>query len=523
MTLGQRIPDATRTINRSNAITIFWLALFALLGTLLAFFLLQRLGLPSEIVVGAIFVLSIVSIAGLSWFCRTMTSSLFFYANRALGPFTSGLGSTTDTLSGAMLILFFSTHLAGKMVIATGLVLGVLFQAALFASAFQKSGVSNLPGYFAWRFNKKIVGYPALIAASGVLAMFAMAEFQVATDILQAQTGLSAEKTEWVIVALAVLPSVFGGWTGLLLVNATLAIWMLACTLIPAMATGFLAPVLARALQLDFLKTPLEPLNLSPSIALLGSEGTASNATIVVSVLVIAAGISTLPHALSRLSTNSRTVEAIESVGWLALMVFLMLSALPLSVGLIISPPTSAKLAVILQAQPVLQMLPYFVILFAATNALSATLFTAASAVVRASSRLRNLEPGEQSVFSTRLGVLLFAVILLKWPELLTPTPEQLLINALMLAAGGLFVPLVASTWMGSLSAWSAGIAILAGATMTSFFLSPFVGWLALPPVWAATLGALSALIIVIGDRGIAVLGGRPRELNSSALLLRRH
>ena len=230
---------------------MFWIGLCTFVSLLAVFLLLQRLGLPTEIVVGAIFTLSAATFFGLTWISRTMRSSVFFFANRALGPFTSGLGSCSDFLSGAILILFFSTHLAGKMVIATGLVLGVLFQAALFSAPFQRSGVASVPGYFAWRFERQITGYLALIAVFGMLAMFAMAEFQVARNLLQVQTGLPLEQAGWVILLLAVLPSLFGGWTGLLLVNAVLAIWMLACTLIPAIGTGFFASILSRALQLD--------------------------------------------------------------------------------------------------------------------------------------------------------------------------------------------------------------------------------------------------------------------------------
>ena len=193
MSLGERIPSETRSLNRSNAITIFWVGLCTLLSLLIVFLLLQRLGLPTEIVLGAILALSVTVLCGLAWVSRTMRSSEFLFANRALGPFTSGLGSSSDFLSGALLILFFSTHLAGKMVIATGLVLGVLFQAALFSAPFQRSGVASVPGYFAWRFERQFTGYLSLIAVFGMLFMFAMAEFQIARNLLQIQTGLSDE------------------------------------------------------------------------------------------------------------------------------------------------------------------------------------------------------------------------------------------------------------------------------------------------------------------------------------------
>ncbi|MEP1206517.1 MAG: hypothetical protein ABJM29_02915 [Rhizobiaceae bacterium] len=523
MSLSTPTPNESRSFQRSNAVTLFWLALLSFVAALVIFLLLQRLGLPTEIVIGAIIIGSISVFVGLAWISRTMTSSLFFHANRTLGPLTSGLGSMTDILPGSMLILMFSTHLAGKMALATGLALGVLLQGALFSAAFQKSGVSSLPGYFAWRLQRQTTGYLALIAVFAILAMLALAEFQIAISIVQVLTGLPPELTVWIIVLLAVLPSVFGGWTGLLLVNATLAIWALVCTLAPATAVGFFAQILRPTVNPDVLGAPLDALSLAPSIVLFGPDGAASAATLVVTVLAIAAGTSILPQALSRISTNNGDVEAIESVGWLALTIFLMLSALPLSLGLVVSAPTSVNLASVLDNQPVLQILPYFVILFAALNALAATLFNAASSVVRASSRLRRLDPGEQSVFSTRLGVLLLAGILLKWPVSLTPSPEQLLTAALMIGAGGLFVPMVVSTWFGALSAWAMSASILGGTITTLLLLSPINAVLTIPVGWAGISGAIVAAVILVAHWYYGKMRKRSLEMNSSAKLLRRH
>ncbi len=523
MTLGSRVPDEVRGFHRAKATTVFWLMLFAFVAALILFLLLQRLGLPAEIVVGAILFMMAAVVVGLSFASRTMTGSQFYYANRILGSFASGLSSSTDILSGAMLVLLFSSSLADKMVLATGLVLGVLFQAGMFSSAFQRSGVSSLPGFFAWRFQQQVTGYLALIAVFGMLCLLAMAEFQVAKNILQVQTGIPLDKAAWFVLLLSVLPGLFGGWTGLLLVNATLVIWMLICALVPAIATGFFAPMLGQSLQMDFHGKSLEVLNFIPSTMLFGSMQAVPVAAPVVTVLAIAAGISTLPHALSRLSTNSRAVDAIESVGWLALMVFLMLSALPLSLGLVVASPTSAKLATILQAQPVLHILPYFIILLAAVNALAATLFTAASSVSRATGRLRNLNPGEQSVFSTRLVILILAGVLLYWPSSWTPPTDRLLISALMLGTGGLFVPLVISIWLGSISAWSVSISIASGTATTLLLLASVQLPISISPITAGILGAAISLIVLIADRLWSKLRGRWPKMNSSAHYLRRH
>lgn len=523
MSLGERIPDESTLIQQRNATTLYWAALFSFLGAFFVFLLLQRLGLPAEIVIGSVLVMTVVLCVCLAWISRTMTSRMFFFANRALGPFTSGLGSATDFLSGSLLILLFSVSLTSKMLLATALLLGVLLHATCFSANIQRAGVLSLPGFFAWRIGSKFSGYLVLPLVTVILMALAMAEFQVAGALLQVMTGLTTQQTVWIVMLLAVLPSVFGGWTGLLLVNAALAIWMLICALVPASATGFFPSLLQSDQATDAVDTPLQILTLAES-PLLFAAGT-STSWQVLSVLVLAAGFSVLPHALSRLSSNSRPIDAIESVGWLALVCFLMLSALPLSVGLIVADPTSERLSILLQNQPILQMLPYFIILFAALNCLSATIFTSAASIVRATNRLRNIDPGEQSVFLTRLMVLMLAVGLIAWPAELTLPTDELLVGALMLGAGGLFIPLIAGIWIGSISNWALNASIALGALVTAYLLYPFgptLGQLD-TPVAAAAVGATAGLAIVLVDRAVQMIRKQPTQLNSSAQMLRRH
>ena len=362
------------------------------------------------------------------------------------------------------------------------------------------TGRAQSAGLLAWRIGSKFTGYLVLIVVSAILLALAMAEFQVADALLRVMTGLTAQQTIWIIILLAVLPSVFGGWAGLLLVNASLVIWMLICALVSASATGFLPSLLASPQDLEQVDTPLQILNL-------------------------AAGFSVLPHALSRLSTNSRPIEAIESVGWLALMCFLMLSALPLSVGLIVGTPSSGELATLLQNQPILQMLPYFVILFAALNELAATLFTAAASIVRTTNRLRNIDLGEQSVFLTRLTVLILAGGLMAWPEELILTTEELLIGALMMGAGSLFVPLVAGIWIGPISGWALNAAIASGAAVIAYLLYPLgpINTALQSPVAASALGAAAGISFLLADRLVQIIRKKPTGLKSSAQMLRCH
>ena len=168
-------------------------------------------------------------------------------------------------------------------------------------------------------------------------------------------------------------------------------------------------------------------------------------------------------------------------------------------------------------------MFAFFAILFAALNALAATLFAASSSVVRAAKRMRNLDPGEQSVFSTRLTIVLLALILLALPSEWIPTIDGLVIAALALGAGGLFVPLVVGTWLTVVSTWALNLSIAAGTITTGLLLVDATNIWALPPVTAGAVGAACAFVVLFVDRVILLVLRRPTTVSSSAQFLRHH
>ena len=215
-------------------------------------------------------------------------------------------------------------------------------------------------------------------------------------------------------------------------------------------------------------------------------------------------GVSTLPQVLSRLATSAHPVEAVESLGWLALTVFVLCSALPLSLGLVSSTPSSQELATLLESQPVLHMLPYFALLFAALNGLAVTLFALAGALARAFGRYRKLDPGERSLFFSRWLIIVFALFLITLPESLIPDSSPLLVSAIVLAAGSLFAPLFATVWIPSIQSTTVSSAMLAGVVVTSFalvFLS--ISSINLP-AFAGILGAMTGWTIIGRDLGKA-------------------
>ena len=511
MNMAGRKPFGGRGLDESRIFNILWLSGTAFCAALLMMLLLQRLGVPMNLMSGTTTIWVSVSIFILAWFGRTMTSYPFFYAGRLAGSAPLGLGGLNDWLGGAFLILFFSASLTGKIILAPSLMLGILLQATLFTVAFHRSGVATLPGFFAWRSQSQLAGLIVLLVVIAILSLLIIAEFTVAVDMFARITQITHANSIWFVVVLSVLPALIGGWSSLIIVNGVLAAWLMICVLTPALITGFFRGFLRAGLDQEVNGHSIQQLQATgeqvlglSSGDLAGGElagealagGNANVLILLTTALVLSTGFSVLPHALSRLSLSKHQISAIEGLGWSALAAFLVLSALPLSIGLIGVNPSSSTLALLLKSQPVLHLLPYMALLFAAFNAMSATLFALSSAVVRAFRRSRNLNPGEQSIFSTRLLAVLVAACLIVIPSNQIPTPGALLIMALSLSAGALFIPMVASIWLSSIPRTALILAVIAGAGVV-------VTWVFLMKGNITSAGALG----MAAGSGVVLLG----------------
>ncbi len=533
MSLADHIPVDRRSIGSSRIVNILWLTGLAFVAGIFLMVLLQRLGAPLVVALGIVLVFSLVGVVTLSWIGRTMTSSLYFFAGRLAGVAPNGLGSTTDWISGAFLMTFFALPLSGKLVLAPAVMLAILMQATLFANVFHRSSVSSPPGFLGWRYQNRFTGPVALAVTCSILVLLIFAEFEVARLLLATITDLPLERAGLIVAVLVALPALFGGWLALMIVNSVLALWMLIAVLSPAIATGFFPDFLRTGLELGRSTQTFAPLNFN-EVDLFGltTGGGISTFTAVTTMLVLAAGFSVMPHTLSRIALLSRPVATIESLGWCALGGFLLFSALPLSIGLIGTDPASDELAALLKSQPVLHMMPYIALLFAAFNALSATLFAFSSAIVRALRRTARLDPGEQSIFSTRFLACLCAFGLVYVSQGQNLNASKLLILAVSLSAATLFMPMVAAAWISSLPRWAALLAMLTGALAFGIFSgaqfpgSDFLntsGLVAskLAPLQAGALGMIANLAVLVAARGFSIIS-KNTPSDSSLALIRR-
>lgn len=469
MMLADHLRQPSKGIDARRFLTVVWSGAL-LFGAIIALLLLlQRLGLPLTLIMIILGTFTLLILLVLAWAGRTVASAPFFYANRLAGSTALGLGGLNDWVSGAFLVMLLALPLAGKMVLAPALMLGFVLQTGLFAMAFQRSGVATVSGFMDWRTRSRSTGLATLVVTLLILALLILADALVLLRIVEQLVGVSGPIITAIALGLAGLPALMGGWRSLVLVNGVLAVWMLMGLLVPALATGFFQAYLGAQAEIAPNLQTLAPLQLADStLPLVGIEWGMGSASFALTLLVLACGFATMPQALSRAALASRPVAAMEANTWAALAAFLVLSAVPLSLALIAPSPEAPQLAQLLRTDGVLYALPHLALALAALNALSVCLHAFAVAVARALRRTRRLDPGEQSMFPARLFlaallVALYFIMPMTLPEGFS-TPGDLLLAALALGAGGLFMPLLFFIWGPIMHRFAGGIAALSGA-----------------------------------------------------------
>lgn len=489
------ITNSARQIAERQVFFLFWIAGIAFGLGLIVLLLLQRLGITLPLIISLIGAVSFVALALMSWQGRTMSSQPFFYAGRSINAAQLGVAGVTDWLGGTAILLLVGLSTTGQTLLAPAIMFALLLQAVLFAGPVQRSRTLTIPGFLGWRFDSKLLSFSALLLVCAVLMCILIAEFQVLRSVSSNLFNMGSDTLLIALLVAAALPSLIGGWSSLVLINGGLAIWMLASLLTTASTMAFMPDSLQAALALDpnTLALPVLPSFQADPFGFLTMLSTPSYAS-VVALLVIAFGLAIMPHGLSRLALNRTPLAASEATGWTALFVFLLFSAMPLSVSLMTAEPTSTQLFALIEKHVVFYALPHFAVLFAAFNALSVTLFIISISIVRTFRRGQSLDPGERSIFPTRLLIILIAAGLVYAPLENVPDSASLFFIGLSLLAGGFFAPVAASIWFSRIPSSVILMAILLGTGVTVLGL---VDLLPLPAFFAAACGLVLSSVLL--------------------------
>ena len=320
-------------LDTSSIVYLLWMVFGAFLAVIGLLFLFERLGLPQEVVHGGILVFAVAAVMFLAMIGKTMTGAYYFFCDRQAKASVIGFSSGTDWAGGTFFIFFLAASPALKHLLAPSLVLGMFLLSGLFAALFYRSGALTLPGFFFWRYQSSASGWVALLVTSLALFLLSLAELQVAAQMLPA-LGFSNQTAGLVILlGLALLPGLAGGWLSLMFVNVVLALWIIVAMTVPTFVVGFLPGVFTQDISDGPVRNLLTELPL-PNLELTEPNSLLGSLTV---IITLSCGFAVLPHALSRLALGRRSFAAIEHVGWGTLFVFVVLASFALSVGLLSS------------------------------------------------------------------------------------------------------------------------------------------------------------------------------------------
>ena len=441
-----------------QVVSIAWLCVLLYGATFVILMLAGRLGVPSVFLNLGLVTMFAATMIVVAWAARTMTGPRFYYGDYQLASSATGFGGGTDVVGGALLLTFASAAGGDKLVLGPAIMIGLVLCGVLFASQMRRSGVATAAGYLGWRYQQSAVGTVAVLISTIILALILLAEFEVARLALAALGRADAGAMTWIVLVLAAIPPLLGGWLSIAVTNLVLSLWITLSLLLPTLLLGLVPGLMGSDAAQLVSGSDIPNLAALPPPAISREGIVATGSTLV----VIACGIAAFPHTLARLSLVRRPSSAIEHMGWSALFAFIALAGIGFTLALIL-PDSSASLSQTLRGQPALHMLPYAALALAAVNGMSVTLFALSAAIARGVQRARAFDPNERTMFGSRLIVALVCLVLGWFAAEISLPVATLLIWAICLSAGCLFVPVFAAVWMAKIPGTATLLSMLAG------------------------------------------------------------
>lgn len=221
-------------------------AAFGLAATMGGLILLDRLGLPTGLLIWLGPLMAMATIVMVGFFLRASRISGFFSAGRAVpAPY---IGLAMAGLASGLSLLFLPPlpeGLSGRS-LASGMIAAFVITALISGPLLRKTGALTLAGALAHRFPHPLVRLGAsLITALGGLAL-GIAGLDAASALLSGMTGLSTTATMTlclVLIAFIIVPGGLRGLTWAHVLGIGLTIASLALPLIILVARGTLPPL----------------------------------------------------------------------------------------------------------------------------------------------------------------------------------------------------------------------------------------------------------------------------------------
>lgn len=319
-------------------------SLIAALVLMVAMF--EQLGLPDGLLRGCMFAIPVILYAAFGIAATTRDPYDYFAAGRRIPPFFAGLVLSMAALGGIGFIAITGTFaLIGTdaFVLVLGWVGGLVVMAVLVVPFLRKVGAHSVPGYFALRFESRLVRIVAAAVLSVPVLLVLVAEIRLAAGVAATLLGQPESLMITTTTAFAAIIVAGGGMRSLTWSSAAQAILaMLALATIvtivsllvsslplPQMTHGNMlrnvarmeaansAPLLfASPLLFDMPGTGLE-FFAKQYVQMFGHVGSwAFTAT----EIALIAGIAGMPTLLARAGTASSVYDARKSMGWAVLI-----------------------------------------------------------------------------------------------------------------------------------------------------------------------------------------------------------
>ena len=522
MTMRPFILRDRERMDLRRAALLLWIGALAIAVFLLAAALLYRLGLPSGPLFGVALGGIIVVVLMLGFLGRTAVTRVYFFAGRQMPPAVSGFGGGFDFGGGVFWLIFAAASASLKLVLAPAIVLGIFVMSGVFSRNIRSSGSATASGLLSRRYPWQGAGSVSLaIAIAGLLAL-AIAEAQLGVAVIEAVFPGRADAALIGLVLLALAIGLLGGQMAHAFFGLAMAFAFMLLTAGTTIVLGIAPELLDPTIRI-VPEITLDRLNVMAGPGFPEMTGSTDRLAIIV---VVVCGVSVLPHAASRLAVVDKPRQAMEHLGWSSLWVFVTLSSIPLSIGLLVGGGAT-ELGRNALMHPVFVLVAWLALLIASFAAFAMTFFSLSVHLARGVQRLLVRSPDDFSMALSRFLLVAMAggMIWLGLPTNVAPT--TLFIDALCVLAAGLFVPMVIACTLDRVPGYAMTAACLIGVTPLLVYFLRFeptdLRFVSMTQLWLVSVGMAAALLILLAARALAIRfprlagGQKTREPENSA------
>jgi len=329
----------------------------AFISLVLMLMILEQLGLARATIGQLIIVMPVLFYMAIGVFVRTISVEDFFISGQRVPALYNGLSLSANCTGGVVVLAFTGAFLFGGVdlfAIGIGVCAGLALMLILFAGAMRKTGAYTLPGFFALRFNSRLVRLAAAVFVIPPALLLFAAELKLGAAVAAFFVPLPQTTLAMIGAAAIVATIALGGMRSLTWSQCGQVIVLLFGLAIPIIAVSVMltnlplpqftyGQVLRDVAQLEISKSLLQgasgPQGLSDALQASDYQaftrpiarifGTLSPVDFTLLILCVMIGTAVLPTQMARLSTTPNVPAVRKSLGWAVLFTGVLVITLP--------------------------------------------------------------------------------------------------------------------------------------------------------------------------------------------------